>query len=73
MSGWGYCDAKAFKRFGAIFLVIRRTAPDSLGGDCLRFFIGRLLALHIELHCLREFFWADEVIAARGTLGAWPR
>ena len=42
---WGYCDAKAFERFVAIFTVIRRAAPDSLGGNRFSFLVGCTLML----------------------------
>lgn len=45
MSRKGYCDAESFKRLGAIFLVIRRAASDSLGSDRLGFLVGRTLVV----------------------------
>ncbi len=38
-------DAKAFKGFDAIFLVIRGTTPDLPGGDRLSFLVGCTLVL----------------------------
>jgi hypothetical protein len=45
MSGRGYPDAKPFKCFGAIFFVIRRTAPDPFDGDRLGLLVGGTLEL----------------------------